>query len=167
MAIIILDSHLSTDEKIDIICRNNIDTNTYYLVYLSFLINDINKLLNTPFQSKITLVLTTNQSFKYDISNYLKLINKFNICYYNDILNLYYYNQIKEYNYLTASTNKLKFLKIEKDEHYFKRLIQDIENDNPNQEISVITNKNIDILENKDIKIKYLNNNEENDNQRK
>ena len=64
--------------------------------------------------SKITLVLTTNQSFKYDISNYLKLINKFNICYYNDILNLYYYNQIKEYNYLTASTNKLKFLKIEK-----------------------------------------------------
>ena len=164
MSLLIIDSHLSTSDKINYINKNDIKNesesknNIYYLVYLNFSIDDINKLLDTTFESSINLVLTTNQSFKYNITNYLKLINKFNIYYYNDITNLYYYNKVKEYNYLTALTKKIKFLIIEKNEHYFKRLIQDIEYDNSNYKINIITTKNIDILD-KPIQINYLDQN--------
>ena len=152
MPIIILDSHLSTIDKIDYIVNHEDKDTIFYLVFNSFTINDIDNLLSTSFNSNVNLVLTRTQNLKLDTHVVIKITNRFRIIYLNNHANTYHYQLLKPSNYFTMNTDNLIHYDLNINKHHLIGILEYINNqvnlDNKinNQQVRILSNKNVDNL---------------------
>ena len=155
MSYLILDSHISTEDKINLI---NIQDKhqKYYLVYNEFKLDDINKLLSITSKNNIELIFTRTQNFKLSSYLFMKLINNFKMTYLNNIANMYHYNILKYSNYFTETNANLNYYNLDSNRHYLLGLLEyinteidqdtDYNNEQNKNNIHIVTNKNIDNL---------------------
>lgn len=167
MPLIILDSHLSTNDKLNYIFNNDDKETTYYLVFNTFTIDDIDNLLSTSFNSNVNLVLTRTQNLKLYTHVVIKLINKFKIIYLNNSANLYHYQILKNSIYLLNTTDKLIHYELDSNYHYLIGLLKyinskqiniDLQSTNTKHKISILSDKHIDNIpeELSNLEINYL-----------
>ena len=155
MSYLILDSHISTEDKINLINIQN-KHQKYYLVYNEFKLDDINKLLSITSKNNIELIFTRTQNFKLSSYLFMKLINNFKMTYLNNISNMYHYNILKYSNYFTETNANLNYYNLDSDKHYLLGLLEyinteidqdtDCNNEQNKYSIHIVTNKNIDNL---------------------
>lgn len=139
MSLLIIDSHISIDEKINIITSNNNDLK-YYLIFNEITIDGINKLLSIDIKNPIEIIFTRTQNFKLSSHLFMLLMNRFKITYLNNLSNMYHYEILKYSNHFTATNDNLNYYILDSDKHYLLGLLESI---NIDKELEEVVDNNI------------------------
>jgi hypothetical protein len=134
MSLLIMDSHISIDEKINNITSNN-NCLKYYLIFNEITIDDINKLLSIDIKNPIEIIFTRTQNFKLSSHLFMLLMNRFKITYLNNLSNMYHYEILKYSNHFTATNDNLNYHILDSDKHYLLGLLESINIDNELEEV--------------------------------